>query len=172
MPPRLGAHRTEPATRAARPRRPGRDGLRREPKLALNLLLDEPAKLLEELPHSRNSLFTPTAKTNAEEWPILAQRLAGRTLVLPPHARLREELLNLVVGLGPTGIKVVDRGQVHQDHAVAVRGVVTMLLDGPSSAIPQATNLAPTPYKPVDWEREFGRFTTGFRSPRDEFGDP
>ena len=37
------------------PRRRGRDGLRRDPKLALNLLLDEPAKLLEELFHSRNS---------------------------------------------------------------------------------------------------------------------
>jgi hypothetical protein len=36
--------------------------------------------------------------------------------VLPPHARLREELLNLV--------RVVDRGQVHQDHCVAIRGVV------------------------------------------------
>jgi hypothetical protein len=30
-------------------------------------------------------LFTPTQKTNAEEWPILGQRLAARTLVLPPQ---------------------------------------------------------------------------------------
>ena len=69
-------------------------------------------------------LYTPTAKSHAEEWPVLAQRLASRTLVLPPHARLREELLNLVVELGPAGVRVIDRGQVHQDHAVAVRGVV------------------------------------------------
>jgi LmbE family N-acetylglucosaminyl deacetylase len=69
-------------------------------------------------------LFSPTAKAHAEEWPILAQRLASRTLVLPPHARLREELLNLVVEVGPQGVRVIDRGQVHQDHAVAVRGVV------------------------------------------------
>src|SRR5439155_9553078 len=69
-------------------------------------------------------LFSPTAKAHAEEWPVLAQRLASRTLVLPPHARLREELLNLVVELGPAGVRVIDRGQVHQDHAVAVRGVV------------------------------------------------
>jgi len=59
-------------------------------------------------------LYTPTQKTNAEEWPVLAQRLAGRTLVLPPHARLREELLNLVYEVGPQGIRVIDRGKVHQ----------------------------------------------------------
>jgi hypothetical protein len=75
-------------------------------------------------------LFSPTAKAHAEEWPILAQRLSSRTLVLPPHARLREELLNLVVELGPTGVKVIDRGQVHQDHAVAVRGVCASLAQG------------------------------------------
>jgi hypothetical protein len=72
-------------------------------------------------------LFTPTAKTNSEEWPVLAQRLATRTLVLPPHARLREELLNLSYEVGPTGVKVIDRASVHQDHAVAVRGVVAAL---------------------------------------------
>ena len=73
------------------------------------------------------ALFTPTAKTNAEEWPVLAQRLSSGTLVLPPHARLREELLNLVYEVGPQGGKVIDRGRVHQDHAVAVRGVVASL---------------------------------------------
>ena len=72
-------------------------------------------------------LFTPTAKAHAEEWPLLAQRLAARTLVLPPHARLREELLNLVYEVGPQGVRVIDRGKVHQDHAVAVRGVVASL---------------------------------------------
>ena len=72
-------------------------------------------------------LFTPTAKAHAEEWPILAQRLSTRTLVLPPHARLREELLNLVYEVGPTGVRVIDKGSVHQDHAVAVRGVVAGL---------------------------------------------
>jgi hypothetical protein len=61
------------------------------------------------------------------EWPILAQRLSARTLALPPHARLREELLNLCVEMGPTGVRVTDRGKVHQDHAVAVRGVVAQL---------------------------------------------
>jgi phage terminase large subunit-like protein len=69
-------------------------------------------------------LFSPTAKAHSEEWPVLAGRLSGRTLVLPPHARLREELLNLVYEVGPQGVRVIDRGSVHQDHAVAVRGVV------------------------------------------------
>jgi hypothetical protein len=73
------------------------------------------------------TLFTPTARTNSEEWPVLAQRLSGRTLVLPPHTRLREELLNLVYEVTATGVKVIDRGAVHQDHAVAVRGVVAAL---------------------------------------------
>jgi len=67
-------------------------------------------------------LFTPTAKAHAEEWPLLAQRLAARTLVLPPHARLREELLNLVYEVGPQGVRLIDRGRIHEDHAVAVRG--------------------------------------------------
>ncbi len=58
---------------------------------------------------------------------MLAQRLSSRTLVLPPHARLREELLNLVYEVGPSGVKVVDKGKIHQDHAVVVRGVVAML---------------------------------------------
>jgi hypothetical protein len=72
-------------------------------------------------------LFTPTAKTNAEEWPLLAQALATRQLVLFPHAQLRDELLNLKYEVGPTGAKVTDKGQIHQDHAVAVRGVVATL---------------------------------------------
>src|SRR5439155_7694995 len=36
-------------------------------------------------------------------------------------------LLNLVYEVGPSGIKVIDKGKVHQDHAVAVRGVVASL---------------------------------------------
>jgi hypothetical protein len=35
--------------------------------------------------------------------------------------------LNLCVEVGPTGVRVTDRGKVHQDHAVAVRGVVAQL---------------------------------------------
>ncbi len=94
-------------------------------------------------------VFTPTAKTNAEEWPVLAQRLATGTIVLPLHARLREELLNLVVEMGPSGIKVVDRGKIHQDHAVAVRGVVAQLQ-------PRARSQAVATVRAnVSWQRKF-----------------
>lgn len=79
-------------------------------------------------------LYAATAKKNAEEWPVLVQWLSARTLVLPKHARLREELLNLVVDIGPSGARVIDRGKVHQDHAVAVRGVVAMLALAPPRA--------------------------------------
>ncbi len=72
-------------------------------------------------------LFTPTAKSNSEEWPVLAQRLTSRTLIVPPHARLREELLNLVYEVGSQGIKVIDRGSIHQDHCVVVRGICASL---------------------------------------------
>ena len=72
-------------------------------------------------------IFTPTAKTNADEWPVLIQALASHRLILPPHDRLRDELLNLTYEVGPSGIRVVDKGSVHQDHAVAVRGVVAGL---------------------------------------------
>src|SRR5262249_12987794 len=73
-------------------------------------------------------VFSPTPRAHADEWPQLAHALATSRLVLPPHAQLREELLGLVVEVGPTRAKVVDRGRVHQDHAVAVRGVVASLL--------------------------------------------
>jgi hypothetical protein len=75
-------------------------------------------------------LFTPTAKAHSEEWPVLAQRLAYRRLILPPHARLREELLSLSYEVGSQGVRVVDRGAVHQDHAVAVRMAVASLAGG------------------------------------------
>src|SRR5207244_1216433 len=58
---------------------------------------------------------------------------AARTLDLPKHAQLREELLNLVVEMTPQGVRVVDKGKIHQDHAVAVRGVVAMLVAASSS---------------------------------------
>jgi hypothetical protein len=82
-------------------------------------------------------LFAPTAKAHAEEWPILAQRLSSRTIVLPKHEALREELLGLSVDLGPQGVRVVDRGRVHQDHAVAVRGVVAGLTTARHLATPE-----------------------------------
>jgi hypothetical protein len=91
-------------------------------------------------------LCNPTPKLNAEEWPLLAQRLANGSLILFPHARLREELLNLVVEVGPTGMKVSDRGKVHQDHAVAVRGVVASLGNlGEGAGIVAAQNLTRLP---------------------------
>jgi hypothetical protein len=40
-----------------------------------------------------------------------------------PHARLREELLNLTYEVGPAGVRVIDKGKIHQDHAVVVRGI-------------------------------------------------
>ena len=49
------------------------------------------------------------------------------------HARLREELLNLVYEVGAQGVRVIDRGRVHQDHAVAVRGVLAMLQPRPDA---------------------------------------
>lgn len=78
-------------------------------------------------------LFAATAKAHAEEWPVLAQRLSSRTLVLFPHARLREELLNLTYEVGPSGVRVIDKGRIHQDHAVALRLVVAGL-SGPVRA--------------------------------------
>jgi hypothetical protein len=89
------------------------------------------------------TILNPTPKTNATEWPVLAQTLAAGRLVLFPHARLREELLNLVVEVGPSGTKVSDRGKVHQDHAVAVRGVVASLSAlGEGAGIVAAVNLS------------------------------
>jgi hypothetical protein len=71
--------------------------------------------------------FAPTAKAVADQWTVLAQCRAARQLVLPEHARLRDELLNLTVEVGPSGPRVTDRGKVHQDHAVVVRMLAAAL---------------------------------------------
>jgi len=86
--------------------------------------------LQQELPGVE--LFVPTPKVHAEQWPLLAQRLSTRTLVLPAHPRLREELLGLSYEVGPTGVRVTDRSAVHQDHAVVVRMLVAALADSGS----------------------------------------
>ena len=41
--------------------------------------------------------------------------------------------------LGPTGVRVLDRGKVHQDHAVAVRGVVAQFASGGIGIEPSVT---------------------------------
>jgi hypothetical protein len=71
--------------------------------------------------------FRPTASALSAEWTTLGHCLASRRLVLPVHARLREELLGLVVEVGPSGPRVTDRGSAHQDHAVTVRMLAARL---------------------------------------------
>jgi hypothetical protein len=71
--------------------------------------------------------FRPTPSALGAEWALLGQMLASRRLVLPVHARLREELLGLAVEVGPSGPRVLDRGTVHQDHAVVVRMLAARL---------------------------------------------
>lgn len=78
---------------------------------------------------------TPTMTTQHALWSALAVELAAGTLALPPHERLREELLNLRVELRPGGgIKVTDRGKIHQDHALACGGVVEMIVAARSAS--------------------------------------
>ena len=78
----------------------------------------------------RADIRTPTAKSQGELWNTLAAELANGQVVLPRHERLREELLNLRVELrAGGGIRVTDRGKLHQDHAVAAAGVVEMVLE-------------------------------------------
>ena len=56
--------------------------------------------------------------------------------------RLREELLGLTVEIGATGAKVIDRGRAHQDHAVALRGVVASLGAGYGEGVIGVANLS------------------------------
>lgn len=74
------------------------------------------------------TLFAPTPRPLSEQWSALRQLLASRRLVLPVHPRLREELLGLSYDVGPTGVRVSDRGSVHQDHAVVVRLLAAALV--------------------------------------------
>lgn len=77
----------------------------------------------------RAEVRTPTAQSQSEMWSALAAELGAGNVTLAKHDRLREELLNLRVELRPTGaLRVFDRGRVHQDHAVAVGGVVQLLV--------------------------------------------
>ena len=94
-------------------------------------------------------LVHPTPKLLAEEWPQLAQRLATGSLVLFPHARLREELLGLTVEVGPTGARVTDRGRVHQDHATVVRMLCASLGRAGAGIGVTGGNLASSPTKRV-----------------------
>jgi len=94
--------------------------------------------LQQELPGVE--LFVPTAKAHAEQWPLLAHRLSNRTLILPRHLQLREELLGLSYEVGPMGVKVTDRTAVHQDHAVVVRMLVAALADAGSGLWWQRSN--------------------------------
>jgi hypothetical protein len=89
-------------------------------------------------------VVTPTMKSNTETWPLLLQRLTERTIVLPRHARLREELLGLVVEVGPTGARVVDRGRAHQDHAVTCRMLCKLL---------EPWTATPVSYEPDAYDR-------------------
>ena len=76
------------------------------------------------------TVYQPTAKSHAEQWPLLSHALAEGRLALFPHARLREELLSLTVEVGPSGARVCDRGKVHQDHATVLRMLVAALSVG------------------------------------------
>jgi hypothetical protein len=49
--------------------------------------------------------------------------------------------------MGPTGVRVTDRGKVHQDHAVAVRGIVAQLATPVASLGIMARGLAATPQR-------------------------
>jgi hypothetical protein len=95
-------------------------------------------------------LYTPTAKSHAEEWPMLRQALVARRLVLPAHTQLREELLNLTVEVTPMGVKVVDRGRVHQDHATVVRMLVARLMRPAITGPMVWGGGGPNPSEPVD----------------------
>jgi len=87
----------------------------------------------------------PTPKLLQDQWGLFAQALAAGQFVCFPHADLRTELLNLSVEVGPQGARVVDRGQVHQDHAVACRGVVAALAQGASEFYVAASGLSARP---------------------------
>ena len=118
-------------------------------------------------------IFTPTAKTNAEEWPLLAQALTAGTLTCYPHSRLREELLNLSYEVGPQGIKVTDRGKVHQDHAVCVRGLVAML--APSSTQASCADYASgfsLGLRSTYRDEELDGYTPSYRAPGTSGGIP
>ena len=54
---------------------------------------------------------------------LTTRRLDGRSALAVAVRRWKEDVREM----GPTGVRVIDKGQVHQDHAVAVRGVCASL---------------------------------------------
>ena len=83
--------------------------------------IEAPAISMRPLPVETSSMVRPAAAR--------APHSAAVAVVLPAHARLREELLGLVYEVTASGVRVVDRGRVHQDHAVCLRMVCAMLHD-------------------------------------------
>lgn len=69
----------------------------------------------------------PTATSNRENWGALYNALKAGLVMLPNDARLRRQLLTLTIESKATGWRVVDEPSVHNDRAVAVAGVVSML---------------------------------------------
>ena len=90
------------------------------------------------------------------------------------HRRLALQLAGLERRTSRGGKDSIDHApRAHDDLANAAAGALLLASDGPSDAVPQATNLAPRPYRATDWEREF-RGVGGVmpaNAIRDEFGD-
>ena len=72
------------------------------------------------------NIIHPTAKTNQEHWGALYTSLKRGTVHLPDHARLRQQLLSLMIKTTANGWKVEDVPSIHQDHARAIAGTVKM----------------------------------------------
>ncbi len=74
-------------------------------------------------------IVEPSLKLQMQEWPLLAQRISDRSLIIPHHPQLRNELLGLTWEATAQGMKVVDKGRAHQDIAVTLRMIVA-IVDG------------------------------------------
>ncbi len=74
-------------------------------------------------------IVEPSLKLQMREWPLLAQRISDRSLIIPHHPQLRNELLGLTWEATSQGMRVVDKGRAHQDVGVTLRMIVA-IVDG------------------------------------------
>ncbi len=76
-----------------------------------------------------SEIVEPSLKLQMQEWPLLAQRISDRSIIIPHTPQLRNELLGLTWEATSTGMKVIDKGRAHQDIAVTLRMLVA-IIDG------------------------------------------
>lgn len=114
--------------------------------------------------------YQPSERSKSDIYLETLPLLNAHRLELLDDRRLAAQLLGLERRGSRGGKDSIDHApRAHDDLANAVAGGLLLVGEGPSAALPEAVNLAPQPYQPVNWARETG--FPGMRSISDSSGE-